>query len=346
MAVMTVLGKRNVDELGICAPHEHVYIDMSVFFAPPEEIGRKSMAYKPVTMESLGVLKRNPFAVLDNVQMLDEETQLEEILAFKSAGGKTIVDASTVGLGRDPELLAKAAAKTGLNIIAGAGFYVEGAQKEETLAMSVEEIEEQIVKEIEKEIGHSGIQAGFIGEIGISHIMFPFEKKSLIGACRAQVRTGAPLMIHINPWSTQGDGAMEIVKEHKIAPEQVVICHSDVENREDYIFRLLDMGVYVEFDNWGKEMFTDRWDVKPGSGRFVSDWERTLLVKKIIDRGYGKQMLLSTDLCLKSLLHKYGGWGYDHVLKHIVPMLDEVGVGKKDIERMLIENPARWLDSR
>lgn len=345
MAVTTVLGKKEAGELGVCAPHEHIYIDMSVFFAPPEEIGMKNIAYGPVTMEKLGILKRNPFAVLDNVQMMDEETQIKEIMEFKSAGGNTIVDASTVGLGRDPVLLARASAATGLNIIAGAGFYVEGAQTAETLAMSVEQIEEQIVKEVEKGIGHTEIKAGIIGEIGVSHVLFPFEEKSLRGACRAQVRTGAPLMVHINPWCTQGLTAMEIIKEHGIRPEQVVICHSDVENREEYIFQLLDMGVYVEFDNWGKEMFTDRWDCKPGSGRFVNDWERVLLVKKILDRGYGKQMLLSTDLCLKSLLHRYGGWGYDHILTHILPMLDEVGVSKIEIEEMLTENPARWLDS-
>ena len=344
MAVMTVLGKKEASELGICAPHEHIFIDMSVFFTPHKEIDMNNIAYNPVSMESLGILKRNPFAVLDNVQMMDEVTQTEEVLAFKSAGGKTIVDASTVGLGRDPELLARISARTGLNIIAGAGFYVKDAQNSRTLEMSVEEIENQIVREIEVEIGHSGIRAGFIGEIGVSHVMYPFEKTSLTGACRAQVRTGAPLMVHINPWSTQGIEAMKIINEHGVRPEKTVICHSDVENREDYIFKLLDMGVYVEFDNWGKEMFTDRWDVKPGSGRFVTDWERAILVKKIVDRGYEDQMLLSTDLCLKSLLHKYGGWGYDHILKHIVPMLDEVGVTKKQIDKMLIENPARWLD--
>lgn len=344
MSVKTVLGTIEASQVGICAPHEHIYIDMNVFFAPPEEIGMKNLAYKPVSMESLGILKRNPFAVLDNVSLTDEETQIEEILAFKSAGGNTIVDASNIGLGRDPELLARAAARTGLNIIAGCGYYVEGAQKPETLELTPEQIEEEIVRDLEKEIGHTGIRAGYIGEIGVSHEMFPFEKKSLIGACRAQVRTGAPLMIHINPWSTQGIAAMEIVKEHKIEPQKVIICHSDVENREDYIFRLLDMGVYIEFDNWGKEMFTDRWDVKPGSGRFASDWERVLLVKKIADRGYAEQMLLSTDICLKSLLHKYGGWGYDHVLKHILPMLDEAGVTKEQIETMLKANPARWLD--
>jgi phosphotriesterase-related protein len=151
-------------------------------------------------------------------------------------------------------------------------------------------------------------------------------------------------MIHINPWSERGIEAMDIVKQHGIAPEKVVICHIDVENREDYIFRLLDMGVFVEFDNFGKEMATDLWDVKPGSGRFVTDWERVHLLKKMIDKGYEKQILMSCDICLKSLLHAYGGWGYDHVLRHIVPMLLEVGVKQDQIGLMLIDNPARWLD--
>ena len=269
----------------------------------------------------------------------------KEIEYFQNAGGCTVVDATTVGLGRDPELLRKVANRTGLHIIAGAGYYVESAQKSSDLAISQQDIEEQIVREIEQGIGHTDIRAGIIGEIGISHILFPFEKKSLTAACRAQQRTGAPLMIHINPWSTQGYAAMEIVNEHGVAPNKVVICHSDVENREAYIFKLLDMGVFIEFDNFGKEMATDLWDVKPGSGRFVTDWERVRLVKKIVERGYAGQMLFSCDVCLKTLLHSYGGWGYDHVLSHIIPMLLEVGVSRQHIDQILIDNPARWLDS-
>ena len=344
MSVMTVNGNIDAKELGIVTPHEHIYIDMGVFFVEPDEIGQKNIAYSPVTIEKLGVLKRNPFAVLDNVQMMDEATQIDELMYFKYARGRTVVDATNVGLGRDPGLLRRAAVKTGLNVVAGSGFYVEGAQNNETLEMSVQSMEEQIVREIEVGIGHTDIKAGIIGEIGISHIMYPFEKKSLIAACRAQKRTGAPLMIHINPWSTQGLDAMKIVDEHGIAHEKVVICHSDVENREDYVFELLDMGVYVEFDNFGKEMATDRWDCRPGSGRFVTDWERVRLVKKIIDRGYVKQLFFSCDVCLKTLLHAYGGWGYDHILMNIIPMLDELGVEKEQIDEILIRNPARWLD--
>lgn len=345
MSVMTVTGPIDKKDLGIVTPHEHIFIDMSVFYQEPEEISAKVRARGPVTIEKLGVLKRNPFAVLDNVQMMDFDTQVEEIVYFKSAGGRTIVDATTVGLGRDPELLRDVAARTGLNIVAGAGFYVGPAQNAWALELTQDEMEEQIVREIETGIGHTDIRAGIIGEIGVSHILYPFEEKSLKAACRAQVRTGAPLMIHINPWSTQGRAAMKTVQAHGIAAEKVVICHSDVENREDYIFELLDMGVFLEFDNFGKEMATDLWDVKPGSGRFATDWERVRLIQMIVERGYASQMLFSCDVCLKTLLHAYGGWGYDHVLAHIVPMLLEVGVPRPEIDRIMIENPARWLDA-
>ena len=345
MSVMTVTGRADKKDLGIVTPHEHIFIDMSVFYQEPEEISAKVRARGPVTIDKLGILKRNPFAVLDNVQMMDLRTQLDEIGFFKSAGGRTVVDATSVGLGRDPALLREVAVRTGLNVIAGAGFYVGPAQTAQTLALSHEEMEEQIVREIEVGIGHTDIRAGIIGEIGVSHILYPFEEKSLTAACRAQARTGAPLLVHINPWSTQGRAAMKIVKAHGIAPGKVVICHADVENREDYIFELLDMGVFLEFDNFGKEMATDLWDVKPGSGRFATDWERVRLLKKIIDRGYAKQLLFSCDVCLKTLLHAYGGWGYDHVLAHIVPMLLEVGVPRPMIDAILIDNPASWLDA-
>lgn len=344
MACMTVLGKMDAKDLGIVTPHEHIFIDMSVFFTEPEEISAKNDAYSPVTIDKLGILKRNCFALLDNVRMTDYETQKKEIMEFRYAGGCTVVDASNHGLGRDPDLLRRIAVDTGLNVITGCGYYVAGAQNEKTLGLTVEEMEADIVRDLTVGIGHSGVRAGFIGEIGINWDMPDFEVRSLTAACRAQKRTGAPLMIHINPWCTRGLDAMKIVNEHQIDPKRVVICHSDVENNEDYILALLDQGVYVEFDNFGKENNTDPWDLGPGNGRFVSDWDRVRLIKKLIDRGYAGQLLFSCDVCLKTLLHAYGGWGYDHVLTHILPMLREISVSDEDICRILVKNPAAWLD--
>ena len=66
-------------------------------------------------------------------------------------------------------------------------------------------------------------------------------------------------------------------------------------------------------------------------------------LKKLIDKGYTKQILVTNDICLKSMLHKYGGWGYDHVLTNIVPMMEDEGISSSDIRKMLVENPADWL---
>jgi phosphotriesterase-related protein len=67
-------------------------------------------------------------------------------------------------------------------------------------------------------------------------------------------------------------------------------------------------------------------------------------LKRLIDDGYKNQILLSCDVCLKTCLRTYGGWGYDHVLKNIVPMMEDEGISKEDIKLMLIDNPGNFLD--
>lgn len=344
MSVITVNGIVHKDELGIVASHEHVFIDLGLFFAPSAEISERSIAYDQITMDKLGTLSRNPFAMKENLLLTDFNLQQNELMSFKKAGGRTVVDATTAGIGRDPALLRAVAATTGLNIVAGAGYYVEDAQDEQTKALSVDELEKQIVKELNIGIGHTNIRAGIIGEVGISHIMRPFEKKSLIAACRAQKTTNAPLMIHVNPFSRCGLSALKIINDYGVDTSKVVICHLDVQLDSDYLYQLLDAGLYIEFDNFGKEFFLDRWNCKPGSGRFMTDWQRVQIVKELVDKGYEDQLLFSCDVCLKTLLHAYGGWGYDHVLTSILPMLEEVGVTEQIIEKILVSNPARWLD--
>ena len=344
MPVITVTGSVEADKLGITTPHEHVYIDLSVFFNEPAEVERTNAEHSLVSIDQLGVLRRNPYAIRDNLMLTEPLVQTEELLQFKKAGGQTVVDSTTVGIGRDPLQLRAAAIDTGLNIVAGAGFYVEESLSSRIREMNAVQIEEQIVREIESGIDDTEIRAGIIGEIGISYEMTLFERRSLNAACYAQKRTGAPLMVHINPWSTGGLDVVQMIKEHQIAPNKVVICHVDVDIRRDYLYRLLDTGVFVEFDNFGKEMFIDKKDLTATSGRFATDWERVLMIKELISQGYENQLLISCDICLKTLLHTYGGWGYDHVLTHILPLLDEVGVSARSIRRIMVDNPAVWLD--
>ncbi len=66
-------------------------------------------------------------------------------------------------------------------------------------------------------------------------------------------------------------------------------------------------------------------------------------IVRLVDAGYGGQLLVSGDLGVRCRLHAYGGWGYDHVLRHVVPLLQARGLDDPGIDALLARNPARVL---
>lgn len=344
MSVQTVMGKIEKEDLGIVTPHEHIFLDLTSFFEEHPVRGCPNPSEDKVTMERLGVLRRDPYALKDNLILDDFDLQTKEIAAFRAAGGSTVVDATMDGIGRDVRKLQAVSQKTGLNIVVGTGFYVGETHPAQLADMSEDEIAAIMLRELKEGIQGTDIRAGFIGEIGISEIFDDKERKVLRAAAIAQKETGVGLEVHINPWTTNGLEASDILLERGVDPQKICICHSDVEDDKAYIDELLNRGLFIEFDNFGKEYFVDADVRRSGYGCFVSDLERVRLLKTLIDEGRLHQLLLSCDLCLKNLLTAYGGWGYDHVLTNIVPMMKEVGITEREIDVMLRDNPARFFD--
>ena len=344
MNIKTVTGVIDRKGLGITATHEHVLLDLTAFYQALPVPGIDDPATQKVEMWNLGILSRDCYALKDNLLLADEDVAADELMFFKNAGGNTIVDASLPGIGRNPKALRRIAEKTGLNIIMGTGFYVGETHPKALDSMTDEAIGDLMVGELTE--GVDGICAGYIGEIGISEIFDDKERRVLRAAAIAHKKTGAAINVHINPWTTNGIEAADILLSAGVAPDKICISHVDVENREDYIYALLQKGVYVEFDNFGKEYYIRREVRNSGYGLFVHDTERVTLLKKLIDDGFVNQLLLACDVCLKNLLHKYGGWGYDHVLSNIVPMMEDEGITQEQILTMLQKNPADWLCGR
>lgn len=345
MSVQTVTGEVDKANLGITTPHEHIFIELTAFFEEHYLEDCESPATASVTMDKLGILNRDPYAIKDNLSMLDYETQKKEILRFKKAGGKTIVDATLPGIGRNPKMLKKISEATGINVVMGTGYYVYSTHPSEMKKLTEDEIADLMIKEICEGVGNTGIRAGIIGEIGISEVFNEEERRVLRAAAIAHKKTGKKILVHINPWTTNGLEATQILLDSGVAPVNIAISHIDVTNNEEYIYKLLEIGVYVEFDNFGKEYYVNREARTAGYGLFVRDTDRVSLIKKLIDDGYKSQILLSCDVCLKTCLRTYGGWGYDHVLKNIVPMMEDEGISKEDINLMLAVNPANFIDN-
>src|SRR5438046_1097532 len=118
--VRTVQGDINPDSLGITLPHEHIFIDLSCYWHEPSDPYLRKYVDQPVKLDNLwALLRRDPYISRDNLLLTDMETAVRELMDFKDAGGKTIVDLTTKGIGPRPRLLKKIASRTGLNVISG-----------------------------------------------------------------------------------------------------------------------------------------------------------------------------------------------------------------------------------
>ncbi len=116
--VWTVLGPIDSDRLSHFE-YEHLFLDMMpIYFQLPEPASQRKFARLPVSLETLGWIRFNPYSNEDNLRLEDEEMMIEEVLSFRDTGGQKIVDVTSVALGRDPEALIRVSLRTGVNLIA------------------------------------------------------------------------------------------------------------------------------------------------------------------------------------------------------------------------------------
>lgn len=338
--ITTVKGDITSDGIKYVLPHEHLFSDLRPLVDPIDD----EDFYKPLSLSNYGKVSRNPYAVLDNALIGDVDTMTNEVNAYKKSGGNLIADVTTSDFGRDARLLLEVSERTGVHIVAGCGNYIDGSVSEEIKALSKDQIKDIILADLTRGIEDTGIRAGVIGEIGTGMYMSDFEKKSLRAASEAQAETGYGMHIHACLWNREGLNALKLAVQSGANPEKICVDHVDVLLDEDYISGILDMGAYVDFDDFGKEFYVDRKNRNLLLGSFAGDKERVMFIKKLIEKGYGKQILITNDICLKSMTHTYGGWGYDHVITNIIPMMKDFDISDKDIDTMMTENPIRFLE--
>ena len=344
--IETVLGPKSSDELGVIAPHEHFFIDTTFEAQEPSNEKMRALFESKVSINNIDVLRRNRFLVKDNMVLDDLDLAIYEVERFREAGGNTIVDLTNIGIKRDLPKIREISKRTGVNIIAGCGLYTGLTIPEPYASMTENELAEEMISEIRFGEKESGIKPGVIGEIGTSEVIEELEARSLRAAAYANLETGLPIYIHTYPWSRASLDAIRILTDEGVSPEQICICHLDVEFDYDYLCRVFDTGVYAMFDNFGKEYYFAKTDAVFSGGPFETDIDRVRMIKRMIADGHTDRLMLATDVCLKSLLHSFGGWSYDHIFTNIAPMMENEGISREDIDAILMKNPKRFLCSR
>ena len=294
----TVCGDIKAEEMGFTYPHEHLY------------------AVPPICQKDR------------DLEVSDYEGSVEELKLFKSVGGQTLVEASTLDYGRNLPLLKKMSEETGVHVIATTGFNKHIYYPQWVEEKSTEEISNILADDILK--GRDGIRAGFI-KIGTYYNMIhPLEEKTAVAAAQAQKKCGAPIWGHTEA-GTMGMELLDILARENVDFSTVVLGHLDRNPDEYYLLKLADRGIYIQFDG-------------PGKVKYYPDSVRIALIKSLISHGYTDQLLISGDMGRASYLEGYGGGpGFRYIKTKFIPRLLDEGVSEEVINKIFVENPKRWL---
>ena len=355
--VMTVKGPIDPERLGITLMHEHLFMagvfegrDKPDRFVPATE---SAIWYEKVTLENVHHHHKQEGAIGDAVVLKDEKMATAEITEFLNWGGSTVVDVTPIGVSRDPRALFRISIATSLNIVMGCSWYGVKSHPDDMDERTVEELTDEIVRDITVGVGDTGIKAGIIGEVGIGgNPLKPNEIKIMKASARASRATGAPITLH---WGGLGREKLElasVIDGEGGELTRTIYGHSDLmAHNMPLMLEVLKTGAYIQFDLLGRPGVSLSWG--PLSSGTENPWpyyktdSGTALVAyaivKLIKEGYGDKILISQDVCEKPQLKAYGGTGYSFILETFLPHLRTLGLSEEDINKIVVENPKRIL---
>jgi phosphotriesterase-related protein len=303
---MTVTGPKDPSELGFTHSHEHIMWD---YFE----------------------MIRSYDVIFD-----DEAVATHEVQLFKDAGGGTLVDCTSVGIGPRPEALRRISTATGVHIVLGCGWYRKPVYVDDVYTKTSRELADILITQIVDGFGDSGVRAGFIGEIGTErHHIRASEERVFRAAARASIETGAPIWTHTTHFGELALEQIDLLAETGIDPDRIVVSHLGDRDDVTHVLEIAKRGVYMSVDNIGYL----------GDG-YPSDEVRLRNVLALLEAGYGDRVVLGTDIGTRSALATYGGRGYSWLIERFVPMMRDAGVSDADITRLTESNCAAALAFR
>lgn len=338
---MTVRGPVPPDSIGPTLTHEHVFWDARAHWEPldgvPVELARSRFEAR-----FGGLARWNGSTFRDDLCQLpdaDYEMVADEVRDFRDQGGSCIVELSSVGLHPCPAALRRLSQEANVHIVEGSAFYVHAFHPEWVETASVDQLTDELLRQLSDGIDSSGVRPGVIGEVGTSAELFPCEERILRAAARAAVATGTAVNIHAEPPALPVVlRIIELLTAEGLSPARIWISHLDEIVDLDYHVTVLRQGVTTGFDSFGQDgYFTPTW-------KSLSDNEKAKTMVDLIAAGFEDQLVVSQDMGKKHYLKRFGGMGYDHVLARVVPRLREsFGVDQGLIDKLLIANPRRLL---
>jgi phosphotriesterase-related protein len=293
---MTVLGPVSPDDLGITQVHEHILCD------PP------------------AVRESDP-----EYRLVRPDLARDELEFFVTAGGSSMVDASTPDYGRNLIGLHALAQVVPVHIIAVGGRHkhlhaslMPGAGDEELLA-----------DELRADL-HADIRPGLL-KFGTSQDeITTVERANAQAVARVATEYGYPVTTHTEA-GTMALEQLQLVESCALDPRRVILGHLDRKLEWEYLISIARTGAWLSFDQIGKS-------------RFGPDRPKAETLIRLAQAGFADQLLISQDLARTSDFITQGGApGWIHLIERFTIELMEAGAEAMLVRNLLIDNPARAL---
>ena len=233
--IMTTLGPKDADELGLVLPHEHVFVDLRTWDQP-------------------GYGEAEP---ADVVALMGPE--LERARSAGVTRDRRGQHARRRAPGRHHS--EPYPTRPRFPLVVPTGIYREPWVPRWGHDASEDELHEWMVRELSDEIAGTGVQAGWIklsaGDDGLTAC----ETKILRAAARAAKATGSVIGSHTIRGRVVRD-QLDILEAAGVTPDRFIWIHTQAEPDVDLHLEIARRGGWIEYDAIGSDDFDDAFFVE------------------------------------------------------------------------------------
>jgi phosphotriesterase-related protein len=249
------------------------------------------------------------------------------------------------GLGRDPALVARAVAGTGLRVMFATGYYTydnlpfpfhyRGRGK--ILDDEDRTLESLFERDVTAGIGDTGFRAAVLKIVTDEPGMTPDVERLAIAVANVHARTGTPVCTHAHAPSKRGLEQQQILAACGADLGRVMIGHSNETTDLGYLEQIIAGGSYVGWDRCGLAVTV------PLAGQLDT-------LATLCERGYASRIMLAHDKA--SFTDWFTNaeqdfvlpdWQFTYIHGALLPGLRERGVTDEQIEQMLVRNPREFF---
>jgi phosphotriesterase-related protein len=254
--LITTLGRKRPNDLGMILPHEHIFLDLRRWNEP---------GYGEAEVEHV-IAAMAP-----------------EIKRARDAGVTLIVETTPVGVGRRPDILQRLSATTGFPVVLATGCYGEPWTPPWVHEASETALIDWMIGELTQKVEGADTPANWIKLSVNDNGLTATETKIFRAAAKAARETNSSIGSHTVRGTIALD-QLDLLETLGASLERFIWFHTNRESDFGFHVEAVRRGAWIEYDGIGRP--------PPKGG---SDEMYVELVMRALDAGLGRRLLLSHD---------------------------------------------------